>query len=695
MPRLRSWLFIAVCSLLCSLVVRPLAAARPTQLSLEAAPLLGPSAPASEGWFSYSVRLHNTSDAPVEGAVELVGELSWSKEQPKNLTRAPFNVPAKSAVLIELPTHGFFEAPPSIKIRALDPEGHALATLDLPDFRASDPLLFDMTVPSRISSSVRGMPLAVETTASHSRGGYGAPQLAVGGPQVNPVSGALVLPSRAAGYAAVSILLARSQDLVALGGAELDALVNWVLGGGSLALVISRPEDLLHATLKALAGGEIKRSGVASALKEPAPFLVAPDPNRTSDPSLPPSYPGLKNYRRKRERPSDDVRQDLVGFEGGNLHPSLWGSSASYGLGEVHLLAFDVTREPSVSSEWVKLKVADLVRHAIERQASIVLPHAQSSLDSRQIDQIRRQIDPNENTRWTIAVSAFVLLIYAVLAGPVNFYLASKKGQPLRALWRLPIWALLALISIVVLGVIGKGVEGRARRITLVEAGAGMSRAAITRFRGLFAATSSDLSVRASDRGSVLDVAGESDDTTRVISVERDITRLDRLRSKPWQTIVVREDGFVSLGGGVSLVKSGGSLVVKNRLARDLLSVLVKVPGKNVVYFSRIADGASVDASAGRSLSGLIGRSTTGTSATAHGLESSLFMAVVDEHGAGAGSAWQALENFVVRPVDWWPSDVPVLLAQVEGGEGKTSDSGLRLDMDRMLLRVVGYGGVP
>jgi hypothetical protein len=36
-----------------------------------------------------------------------------------------------------------------------------------------------------------------------------------------------------------------------------------------------------------------------------------------------------------------------------------------------------------------------------------------------------------------------------------------------------------------------------------------------------------------------------------------------------------------------------------------------------------------------------------------------------------------------------------VLIAQIEGGEGKTNDSGLRVDVDRVLLRVVGYGGVP
>ena len=45
--------------------------------------------------------------------------------------------------------------------------------------------------------------------------------------------------------------------------------------------------------------------------------------------------------------------------------------------------------------------------------------------------------------------------------------------------------------------------------------------------------------------------------------------------------------------------------------------------------------------------------------------------------------------------IDWWPDDVPVLLAQLQGGEGKVTDSGLRLDLDRVLVRVIGWGGVP
>jgi hypothetical protein len=43
----------------------------------------------------------------------------------------------------------------------------------------------------------------------------------------------------------------------------------------------------------------------------------------------------------------------------------------------------------------------------------------------------------------------------------------------------------------------------------------------------------------------------------------------------------------------------------------------------------------------------------------------------------------------------WFPDGVPTLLSQLDGGEGTTSDSRLNLDSDRVLVRVVGFGGHP
>src|SRR4029079_16360839 len=89
---------------------------------------------------------------------------------------------------------------------------------------------------------------------------------------------------------------------------------------------------------------------------------------------------------------------------------------------------------------------------------------------------LRQQLDPNQSSRWAIGVAALLLCIYAVLAGPVNFSLASKIGKPLRALRHLPICAPITFALIVGIGVAAKGVTGRARHLTLIEAGAGMTK---------------------------------------------------------------------------------------------------------------------------------------------------------------------------------------------------------------------------
>jgi len=491
------------------------------------------------------------------------------------------------------------------------------------------------------------------------------------------------------------VVLATSEQLARIAGPELEALTGWLLAGGALAVVGTRPEDLRGPTLSALTGGPIELKEVPEALKRPMLFLVALDPS--SAPTLSsPSYgsSGIVWIRSLVEKPSTAIAERLVSYRGGNLHDSRWGASASYGLGEVHLLAFDTTRDPFASDPWVKLELIDLVRHVWERKGAVALPHAQRALDLPQHDHIRRALDPNEGTRWTIVVSAMLLLIYAALAGPVNFYLASRKGKPLRALLYLPIWAALAMLAIVLLGVFSKGVEGRARRLTLVEAGAGMPRGAATRFRGFYASSAERLTVRASEHSSVLDIAGESDGTMRSLVIDRDGARLERFRAKPWQMVVVREDGFSSLGGGVSLVRAtNGEIQIKNRSARDLIAVVVKPPRKGAVFFERIRDGESVSTSHGEALSSAVGSGSYGSTSRIHPLGAGSFAAEANGAAKGLGDAWQALEP-LTADTDWWPADVPALLAQVGGGEGRTSDSGLPVDVDRVLLRIVGWGGV-
>ncbi|HEX3850141.1 MAG TPA: hypothetical protein VHW01_04195 [Polyangiaceae bacterium] len=669
--------------LLCALLTVTLGskpASAQSSLTVEAVPVLGGNSPSVDGWGEVYVHLESNDSRSLGGFLEL-RPLEMGRALPRALSRVPFALAPKGRVSLLLPSHGLVTRM-GAKVVAVDDKGGELGFSQVTPVRVLDPLLFDLTVPSRLAPvlSAQAMPIK-RRGMSYS---YGGSTLSVTTPQINIVSGEPVLPDLAAGYASVTVVLASGRTISSMPPPALDALVSWVLGGGALALVIDRPEDLHSSWLEALAGGRVQNSAAAHQLSAVTQFAV---PVETSGSGT----GGPPHIALESAQPSHELAATFFGLSGANLRVSPWGESCSYGLGEVHFLAFNPDSELGASDLWLRLKMTDLVRHAWERASVVALPHGESGLDDARGGSVRRVLDPNESTRWTVVVSTLLLLLYAGLAGPLNFYLAQRAGRPLRALVYLPVWAGVALSGIVVLGILGKGVSGRARHLTLIEAGAGMARASITRFRGLYGARSDDLTVRAA-RGSVLDVLGDPDEVMRDLVVDRDGLRLEKLREKPWEVQVVREDGFTMLAGGVSLVQgTDGRLAVKNRCARDLLSVVVKAPGQDFVYFPKIADGETVSVWRGRSL----GSGPAGASSGNHALSVASFHDAVEQHAKGAGAAWEALEALTGSDADWWPSDVPVLIAELEGGEGRSQDSGLRLDIDRVLLRVVGYGGVP
>lgn len=677
--RLPLRLSLLICALFAVLSFARRAGAE-SALSVEAVPVLGVGGPSVDGWGELYIRLENSSAGPISGFVEL--RAVSGRNATRVLSRAPFAVAAKSRVYLLLPSHSLVSHSGDAKVVAVDGQGEPLFETTVPPARELEPLLFDLNPTSRIAPALNAQPVPIRRRSFS----YGGSTLAVTTPQLNMTTGDPVLPDLAAGYASATVVLASGRALSSLPPFALDALVSWVLAGGALAVVLDRPEDLQSAWLEALAGGHVQSAPAPRALSAPTQFAVPVEPGQKGHPAR-----GNPRIVLESAKPSNELANTFFGLRGGNLRPTPWGESTSYGLGEVHFLAFNPNTELAAGDPWLRLKLLDLVRHAWERATSVALPHGQSPLDDLRVGNVRRVLDPNEGTRWTVVVSTLLLLIYAALAGPLNFFLAQRAGRPLRALVYLPVWSALAMVSIVVLGILGKGITGRSRHLTLIEAGAGMARAAVTRFRGLYGSRADDVLVRAA-RGSVLDVLGAADEVTRDLVVDRDGLRLERLREKPWEVQVVREDGFTNLGAGVSLLSGeDGELTIKNRCARDLLSVVVNAPGKGLFYFPKLADGQTLSLKQGRSLGTAGVASPLGT----HVLSVVTFHDAVEGHAKGAGAAWEALESLTGSDADWWPDDVPVLIGELEGGEGRTTDSGLRLDVDRVLVRVVGYGGVP
>ena len=299
------------------------------------------------------------------------------------------------------------------KVVAVDDKGSELGFSQVTPVRVLDPLLFDLTVPSRLAPvlSAQAMPIK-RRGMSYS---YGGSTLSVTTPQINIVSGEPVLPDLAAGYASVTVVLASGRTRSSMPPPALDALVSWVLSGGALALVVDRPEDLHSSWLEALAGGRVQSSAATHQLSAVTQFAVPIDAPGSGG-------GGPPHLALESAQPSRELAATFFGLSGANLRVSPWGESCSYGLGEVHFLAFNPDTELGASDLWLRLKMIDLVRHAWERASVVALPHGESGLDDARGGSVRRVLDPNESTRWTVVVSTLLLLLYAGLAGPLNFY---------------------------------------------------------------------------------------------------------------------------------------------------------------------------------------------------------------------------------------------------------------------------------
>jgi hypothetical protein len=639
-------------------------------LSMTAQPILGIDG-ANQGWTSYAVRIESTEPAPVKGRVVLRGE----SHKGAAVSEAPVTLLPGAAVLVRLPVHASNAW--SFQAELQDAGGKVLASQSLPTRNRGEPLLVDLHNPSRIAAALRGAKVPTSYIPERHRGAS-AHALAVGTAGVDATTGDPILPHRAAEWGAATAVLAPSGLLARLGGAEQEALAGYVLGGGTLAVVVERPEDLRQGFLPTLAGGILREAGAAEHLRR---FPSEAPPERAG------------KMGSKTVTPAKEVAEALKAYGGGNVKPSDLGSSAPYGLGEIHLLPFDPSRAPEVDDPWVQSRMLDLVRHAWDRHAFVAMPLGAVQGKAGR-DEVRKQLDPNESGRWSILAAVALLLLYAVGAGPVNFLLASRAGKPLRAPLLLPVLSAAAFFAVVGLALATKGVKGEARRFGLIEAAGGMSRGTIRRFRGFFTPVAQQVTVGASSEQG-LPVLLSDESRPMALRVDRGGVELRDVPVLPWQTLVVSEEDVVPLQGGVALIHDQGDVRIVNRLGRDLRGLVVQVPGRGLHHLPSLADGATALASSGKLLSSLGLSTSMAGSLRIYPLSVGLFKGAVEQDSAGLEAAWTALGKVGNRSIDWWPEDQPVLLAQIDGGEGVREDQGLRVTRDRTLLRVVGYGGEP
>lgn len=348
-----------------------------------------------------------------------------------------------------------------------------------------------------------------------------------------------------------------------------------------------------------------------------------------------------------------------------------------YGLGEV---VFGADGDVGVPS---------LVGRAHDRRALRVFPNRSPADedDANESDAIERALDPNESFRGALGASAVLLVLYAILAGPVLHLRARRRGTPFAPLFGAPVLAAGAFGAVVGIGLVSRGVNGRARHVAIVEAGAGASRATGVLYRGFFTNRRERLDVRALGPTSSLSRLENGDTTADHLVADGRTLTLSDFIALPWQSSIVRETGYArDLGGTVDVERRDGRLFVHNGLATTLVDVIV-AEGDTARYFAVVPAGATIDSSEGTRLP-----EHRSTSATVHDLAAYRLRGNLPDPVADRVSArWQLAEG-LARGADFWPDENPIVLAEVEGAPAVRDDSGVPLEGDRLLLRVVGTG---
>ncbi|MBI4957253.1 MAG: hypothetical protein HY908_34900 [Myxococcales bacterium] len=653
------------------------------KLDVSVQPVLGPNTLLPMGFGEVAVRIASHGDT-IAGEVRVAVEQLWGSAAPGPATHVPFALAAHDEVLVHVPVR--LSELEDVMARVLDEDGEVLFQRGVARSTGNEVELVVVDRSMALGSQLRGAAVASRRWPWARSGGPGyattpGGSADIAAPQFDPATGDPVLPDYAVGYARAAAVLLGTEELVHLGPTALAALGTYVLGGGTLALVPSRPEDLRSEVVALLVGGEVRK------------LPAAPETLRTLEIDTSAGATGrlLPNVW----LPEPALLPELASYAGGNLRPSLYGASAAYGLGEVHLLGFDPLHRPGLDSGWVHNRILDLLRRALERRASVLFPPGDLEIPPRDV---RRLLDPNESSRWGIVIATLVLCAYAILAGPVNFGRWRKKGKPLAALPSLALIAAGCFAAVVVVGFAAKGCVGRARSLSIVEAGAGMKQGTLRRYRAYFAASSGYATVWPSSPAGILALSGENEGGAE-LRVDGAGLRLEKVPLEPWETVLVREDGLASLGDGVALVPSeaGGGVRVVNRTGHTLRGLVLHAPasaaraGLDLGYLAELGDGDSAESASFTVVGSL---SPVGGALTMYGPSTHVFEGPVESRSPGLGKAWSALAS-MVGDADWFPADVPALLAELVDGDARTEDGGFRLEQRRQLVRVLGWGGEP
>lgn len=472
-------------------------------------------------------------------------------------------------------------------------------------------------------------------------------------------SGDPILPDVSGGWSGAAVVVVPSDILTRLQGRPYEALEHWVLSGGTLAVAVTREEDLRSKNLLELLGEEVHlTSETASATH---------------------TFNGKNLTRGDLSKAGDD------------------GDWATHGVGQVWLLRRDPWSR-SVDPKAAKSLYAIWDTASTRRRPTLISQPAGNGVRWYDDDRMRHYLDPNHGFRPALGAAAVLVVIYAILVGPLVFARARKLGRPLSVLKITPLLALGLFLLLVGLGKLGKGFRGRARNLAVIDVGGGQTKGAATTLRAFYLPDPAAIDVPATRPIDTVHVVDPFLDSG-AIELDRGTLAVRGVRAHPWQTVVVAEEGAREVPGGIVLEGSGSRLTLINKTPWTLEHVILhpettpRPTEAKSRYFEKVLPGASVNLRDGIPVGRNVRPSYFELQGSSKGAnlgpepKDGNYDEAFDALGALINS-WQSTTTAGSDPLPTW---MPIATCVVRTSGGK--ESGIAIEKEAVLIRVIGLGG--
>ncbi len=678
--RVRPRLWQSICTI--GLLATEVNLAHAQALNVDLKPTLGTNTPRVPGWNSFLAEVTNLKSQQLHLTLYLL---------PTRFANHPrFAELAQSKAQIALAPHGRER----VRLQASGTDDGQFTMLAVSRAAADETSADRGSVEQgRAQWSLRaaGVPYLVELLDAGgvpSTGVYGGQTAAMTGRQritfarssLSAAQPSFALPIRPAEYAAATVVMASVTVLDALDDLEWTALWQWVVAGGTLAVAHTDIGSFDGSRLSLLVPDLAQTRPTTSLTQGIALAANASNPNHWSFES--------KSKDDAAELPAL-AYEHLVGFAGRDLRDTAYGAVQTYGLGEIHLLGFNPHSPPFAGLAWTETKLNLLVEAAWLRRRHVVMPLGRQRPEDARTYAIRQRIGAPILPRSLPYALPAAAIAYAAGLAAVIIILARRR-RSLRWLLAAPAFACVCALAVVGAARAVLGPQQRTHHLSLTELGAGMGYGARTLYRQF--TTWHRLAIEPVLHGGAVALVhpASAGGAWAAQAPPRLLLTGERPGSSP-ASVLVREDGMTRLGRGVHITLLDGDIVVTNRTGMTLAGVILRAPDGRVTFFDRIADHERVRQSAGRRVRVL----SAPAAAKYFPLLLDSFEHHLDAAIPGASKTWAAVEALRSEQVDWWPADVPVLLASVLGGSGVVTDSGFPVTLDRTLIRVVGFGGRP